>query len=47
MKFPTSSLCTTEGTVNGPSSQAGVADERFTTHFGVQFVNSKKKHVAS
>ena len=47
MKFPTFSSCTTEDTVNGLLSQAGVADARFTTHFAVRFVNSKKKHEGS
>ena len=47
MMFHTFSSCTTEGTVNGLLSQAGVADARFTTHFGVPFVNSKKKHAVS
>jgi len=47
MKFRTFSSCMTEDTVNGLLSQAGVADVRFTTHFAVRFVNSKKKHAVS
>lgn len=47
MKCHTFSSCTTEDTVNGLLSQAGVADARFTTHFVVRFVNSKKKHGVS